>query len=318
MNHDWSRIIEELNRAEKILCFTHVNMDGDAMGSAVALCRSMRLLGKRCYILLEDEIPDDLAFLDPEGCFVYESPGVLDLAVALDCADASRLENRKDIFYTAPLTISIDHHLADSAFTDLEVRDTEAAATASLVFELLKEMGAPIDKNIAENIYAAILTDTGRFCYSNCDAKTHEDVAELYKYGIDQVMVCANIYDELPEARLKLESLVIERMERFAGGLAAISYCTDEDLERLGATQSMSEYCSEKLRSVQGVEMSGFLKQRGENKFKASLRSKNYANVNAVASAFGGGGHQRASGCTIYADLDSALKMLKEEMERHL
>ena len=318
MKHDWSQIIEELKKAERILCFTHVNMDGDAMGSSVAFCRSMRLLGKRCHVLLEDEVPDDLAFLDVEGCFVHESLGRPDLAVVLDCGDATRLENRKDLFYTAPVTISIDHHLSDEKFTDLELRDIEASATASLVFDLLKEMGAPIDKNIAENIYAAILTDTGRFCYNNCTAKTHEDVAELYKYGIDHVLICANIYDELPEARLKLENLVIDRMERFAGGLAAISYTTEEDLQRIGATQAMSEYCSDRLRSVKGVEMSAFLKQRGENKYKVSLRSKNYANVRALASAFGGGGHERASGCTIYADLESAIKMLKEEMEKHL
>ncbi len=318
MKRDWSDIIEELKKAEKILCFTHVNMDGDALGSAVALCMSMRLLGKQCYALMEDEMPDDLAFLDSEGCFVHEAPGRPDVSVALDCADASRLENREEVFYSAPVTIAIDHHVGAKRFTDFEMRDSEASATGSLVFELLKEMGAPINKNIAENIYAAILTDTGRFCYSNCSAETHEDVAELYGYGIDHVTVCAKIYDELPEARLKLENLVIERMERFADGRAAISFCTLDDLESLGATQAMCEYCSERLRSVKGIEMSCFLKQREENMFKVSLRSKNYADVNAVASVFGGGGHERAAGCTVYTNLDSARKMLREEMEKHI
>lgn len=309
--HDWNGIIQTIKQAQKILIFTHMNMDGDAAGSSCALCRSLRLMGKDCFVLLEDECPAYLQFLDG-GCFVREAPWTPDVSIAVDCGDDSRIEKRKDVFHAAEHTVCIDHHMKAASFAQESVVDPEAPAAGSLIFELLQEMNAPIGKETAEALYVAIATDTGSFRYGNTTPQAHLDTAKLYAYGIDHVMLCNRIWGNYPLAQLQLEALAVERAEIFAGGLAAISWCTLEDLKTFGAKEEHTECCIDRIRSIEGVEAAAFLKEKPDGTIKISLRSKSYADVNAVARAFDGGGHLRASGGRLKGvGMEEAVRLLK-------
>ncbi len=314
--HNWKDIIQLIGEARRILLLTHANMDGDAAGSVCALCRSLRLLGKECFALLEDDCPSYLAFLDRGGYFVKEAPWQADLAIAVDCGDDSRIEKRCEAFHGAAATVCIDHHPPHAEFAGAAVVDPLAPAAGSLVFELLQEGGFPIDKEIAEALYVAIATDTGSFKHGNTTAGAHLDAAKLYGYGIDAARLNALVYGNFPLAQLKLEALAVERAVLFAGGKAVLSWCTQEDLRALGAKDEHTDMCIDRIRSIEGVEAAAFFKGRADGSIKVSLRSKLYADVSAVARQFDGGGHLRASGCTLKGvSMEEAIERVKPAIE---
>ena len=315
--HDWEPIIKTIEQAQKILIFTHANMDGDAAGSSCALCRSLRLMGKDCFVLLEDECPDYLKFLDEDGYFIFEAPWKADVSIAVDCGDDSRIEHRTLYFHAAAKTLCIDHHMKTGPFAQESVIDPEAPAAGSLIFELLQIMNAPIDKAVAEAVYVAIDTDTGSFRYGNTTPQAHLDAAKLYAYGIDHVKLSNRVWDSYPLPQLKLEALAVERAVLFAGGKAVLSWCTQDDLKTYGARMEHSEMCIDRIRSISGVEAAAFIREKPDGSLKVSLRSKSYADVNAVARAFDGGGHLRASGCTLRGmTIEQAAAAIKPVMER--
>lgn len=308
-----------LAKAERVLLFPHVNMDGDAMGSSVALCVALRQLGKQCSILIEDDIPDYLVFLDKGYC-VWHAPYTPDVSLAVDCGDVSRIEERKEVFYSAPKTLCIDHHLLNADFASDCYVDPEAAATGIPVYHLLEKLHVQITPEIADALYVAILTDTGSFRYSNADRNTHLIVAKLYEYGLNHVPLCNAIYDNIPLSQLALETRVLSQMELFAEGRACIG-CTDlATIEACGSTPNQTETIIDRLRSIKGVEIAVFLRERNQNIYKASFRSKSYADVGGIASRLGGGGHRKAAGCTITGSLQDAKRIamaaVTEELNR--
>jgi len=314
--NDFGPIIKEIQDAYRVLIFTHTSMDGDAVGSSLALCRTIRAMGKAAFIILEDEYPDYLLFLKEEmggmPYFLPEAPYTADLAIAVDFSSEDRLENRKEPFFAAKKRVCIDHHLGTEEFVDAAVIDPSAAAAGLLVLEMFEQAGIPIDKKSAECIYIAILTDTGSFRYSNCDRRAMDAVARLYDYNIDNAALCSAIYDNYPIAQLRLESLALDRLTIFADGEACISWCTIEDIERLGAKYEYADTCIDRIRSVAGVEIAAFVKEKTPGVFKVSLRAKSYGDVNTVAMYFGGGGHVKASGCTLKGSLDDVLAKMSE------
>ena len=313
----WTDIIACINEAERILVFTHSNMDGDAMGSSQAFCHAMRKMGKDCYILLEDRIPKYLDVLHQHDDFyLFEAPWKADIAAAIDCGEESRIENRLDAYYGAKKRICIDHHIPKDGFSDLSVIEPEASASGILVYELIKALGIEIDKHIAEDLYAAISTDTGSFMYNNTDARTHLVAADLYSYGIDHVKICNAFYATFPLIQLKVEARAIEHIEIFAGGRAAISYITKEDLRSLGGIYEDADTCIDKIRMIEGIEVACILKETDDGSYKVSLRGKSYADVNSVAVQFEGGGHKMASGCTFRCSLGDAIVQLKKAIEK--
>ncbi len=319
MSSKWDDIVRCINGSEKILIFTHNNMDGDAMGSSQAFCHAMRDIGKEAYILLEDDIPKYLNVLhEHEDFYVFEAPFTADLAVAVDCGEESRIEKRLPAYKGAKTRICIDHHVPKRDFAEYSVVEPEAAASGILVYELIKHMGIEIDKHIAEDLYAAISTDTGSFMYNNTDARTHLIAAELYAYGIDHVKICNAIYATFPLKQLKIEARAIDNLRLFAGGKAVVSYITLKDLEELGGSYEDTETCIDRLRTIEGTEVACMLKEKEKDSYKVSLRSKTYANVNAAAAALGGGGHRMASGCNLSGDLEDALAALEKEIEKIL
>lgn len=310
-------IIQKLNEARSVLLFPHINMDGDALGSSVALCLALRQMGKSCSILIEDDVPDYLAFLDKGYC-IRQADVIPEMSVAVDCGDVSRIENRKDIFYAATATACIDHHLLHADFAGDCFVDSEAAATGSLVFELLEELGVRFTPEIADALYVAIMTDTGSFRYSNTDRRTHLIIARLYEYGLEHVPLCNAIYDNIPLTQVMLEAKTLESMVIFAEGRACLAYASLEMIKAVGATPDQTETIIDRLRSIRDVEIAIFLKEKPDGNYKVSFRSKSYADVGTLAHRLGGGGHRKAAGCTVAAPFEHALAVLQAAAEEAL
>ena len=321
----WTEIAELIKSSDDIVIMTHTNMDGDAIGSASALCHALRNLGKRSVILLEDDIPGYLKFMhdhsgkdNSEPFFVFSMPFEPQLAIVVDCGDASRIEKRLGVYRSCAKTVCVDHHVQTEKFGDLSVVDPDASATGLLVYHLINELGVKIDKEIAEDLYVAIMTDTGCFRYSNTTAECHLVTAELYKAGIEFDKLGTLIYDTLPLSQIKLESLIVQWMDLFAGDKAVISYVTQDMLKKIGATYDMTGSCIDILRKIDSVEICAFLKEHEDGSIKLSLRAKSYADVNSVARALGGGGHIRAAGATIHASIEEAVALVKKAVEEEL
>lgn len=311
-NNTFEEIAQVLNSAERVLIFPHVNADGDAMGSSAALCRALRLQGKECMILIEDDIAGNLRFLD-KGYTTHDMDVFrADVSVCVDCGETGRFPNRADKFLEAPVTVCVDHHGTSEGFCTYNYIDPKAAATAQLVFRLIKAMGVKIDKEIGEAIFAGILTDTGSFRYSNTQKETHLITAELYDSGIDAAGVSQEIFETMRIERLLIENKAIETMVTLQGGKAVMAYVTQDMLKETGASMDETEGVAPQLRSIEGVEVAVFMKEYAPDEIKVSLRSKKFVDVAKMASYFKGGGHQRAAGFTLYCPITEAFARVRD------
>ena len=313
----YEALVSAVNKASDIAIFTHVNMDGDAAGSAAALCLALRKLGKKATVIVEDALPAYLGFIeDPDHpIFVFDAENT-DLSFAVDIGEKHRLENRVDTFYKANSFICIDHHNGTPDIADTYVSDASAAASAVLVCELIEALEISLnrdlfDSRIAEALYVGILTDTGCFKFSNADKKALETTAFLLDYGFDHAAVCSRIYDSFPLCQLKLEALALQNAEIFAEGKAVVTAILISHLESCGARHEHAETCIDAIRCIDGVEIAAVIKEKESGIFKLSLRSKNNANVAVIAGEFGGGGHDKAAGATFEGSLAELYPKLK-------
>ena len=250
--------------------------------------------------------------------FVSKMPYDADLAVAVDCGEENRIEKRIGVFNSAAVRICVDHHKPNGKFADVSVVEPSASATGILVMQLIKELGVPFTKEIAEDLYIAILTDTGCFKYSNTTPESFEAAGELLSYGLDPENLAKLLYETIPVPQMKLEAKIIDWMEIFADGKAVISCVTQAQLRELGATYDMTGNCIDILRKIEGTELCAFLKEYTDGSIRLSFRSKGAASARNVSLALGGGGHEKASGGTLYCSMSDACASVKEEMLREL
>lgn len=313
-NASLKQLGEMLKAAESILIFPHINIDGDALGSAAALCRALRDSGKTAWIMMDEDVPAYLSFMDTEFCTTdRKCIAEPDVCICVDCSDTKRFPAVADIYAKGRLQLCIDHHATGGSFGDHYYIDGDEAATCQLIYKLLKEMDAEITPCIAESLYTGISTDTGNFQYSNTAAETHRIAADLLECGVDHVGITVKLYQTVPLRKLQTQTKILDRMEILADGRAAISYVTQEMLDELGAQMDDSEGSIDLLRNIEGVEIAAFLKEKGDT-VKVSMRAKSYATVDGIVMKFGGGGHAKAAGCTLEMGMDDALELMKKEI----
>ena len=183
------------------------------------------------------------------------------------------------------------------------------------MFDLLQEMGTPADVEIGEALFAAITTDTGNFQYSNTTRKAFEIMTELLDWGVDTNKVSVQLYENIRLERKIIESMAFSTMNILADGKAAIAYVTQEMIEQSGALSEETENVIQQLRSIAGVEYAAFLKEKGENLVRLSLRAKTEGDVAVIAEKFGGGGHIKASGATLEMPIEEAVAAVTAELE---
>ena len=313
MNDTIRSIATIMSDLDDILIFPHVNMDGDALGSASALCLALRSLGKNAYVMISEPVPKNLDFLEC-GCCTSDDSVLEDvqLSLMLDCNGLGRIPGREEAWARGRLKGCIDHHAttAKDIRYDFSRIEPKSAATGEIIYRLIKDLGAEITLDIANCIFAAITTDTGNFQHTNTTSRSHEIVGHLYKVeGFNSKIISALIYDRRSKEALKLESAILGNLDFYADGKLAVGKVTQKLLKEFGCTMDEAEGIIQRIMSIDGVEAACLFKETEKN-VRASLRGRTYANVEKAASRFGGGGHMLAAGCSFDLPLEQAEKEL--------
>jgi phosphoesterase RecJ-like protein len=291
---DLKAIADALQRHDRFLVVTHENPDGDALGSLLATTLALKQLGKDALMYLPGEtpLPREYAFM-PLGGLVREAPGdaAERVLLAVDCAEA---------LTRAPLTIDIDHHHDNTRFGDLNLIVADASSTGEVLRDVFAELGVELTPELAEPLYIALVTDTGRFQYANTTPKSLRLAAELVEAGADVHAVFQEVYESLEFAKLKLLARALDRAEVLEGGRIVVSHLVRKDFVEAGASEPYSEGIIDYLRAVEGAELAVLIREQlSESPFeyKGSLRSSiDELDVSVIARTFGGGGHRQAAG----------------------
>ncbi|MBX9135956.1 MULTISPECIES: bifunctional oligoribonuclease/PAP phosphatase NrnA [unclassified Clostridium] len=320
-----SQIAKFILESKKIGITYHVSPDGDAVGSVLALFNALKSLNKDCYILSKDTLSDNLKFLkgsDEVTGEITEPDDETDIVVVLDCGNLERVSaNFKKFTGTI---VNIDHHLSNDKYGDINYIDSNAAATAEIVFELLNLMGINFDeansviKDIGTCMYTSIVTDTGGYRHSNVTERTHKISATLKKIGVDNTFIYQSLFDNKDFSRIKLIGKALSNMQLILNGKVALLELDKAFTEDLGIDiGDTSDIISYGLQ-IKGVEVTLLLKEV-EDGVKASLRAKSYVDVRKIAEVFGGGGHIRASGIKIKnMSMEEAKYEILNEIQKEL
>jgi phosphoesterase RecJ-like protein len=312
----WKQIIKMIESYESFLLTTHINPDGDAVGSQVALKAYLEDIGKNAVIVNSSETPDNLAFLDPDGdIHVFKRGADKDIFDGIDAVfvlDVNNWEHlgvfgkalRKD---TRPRAC-IDHHEGEvENFADVTVTDTSFAATGMMVYDLIHTMNGDLTRDVAEAVYAAIITDTGTFRFSNTDSRTFRVAAELCERGVDPHTMYRRVFANKTWGTGKLLGPVLSSVQSAADGRLAWIVATKEMYSEAGAIYDDSDGFIDLVRAIKGVELVLFFKEIPQDKIKVSLRSNGRVDAFAIARGFGGGGHRMASGMKVDGPMNEAI-----------
>lgn len=298
---------ELVDKAETIAIASHINPDGDNLGSTLALRKSLELYGKDVELLANDTIDDYLHFLPEKENYKEASRDSYDLFMILDCSEFDRIgDSLTPIAKASKNTLVIDHHVGGGINTDLNLIYDTAPATCELVFEIIERLDLPIDKDIASLIYTGLCTDTNRFLYSNVTEYTFYVAGRLLSLGADSEYIYRNLYQSKPMKVMKFQTEVISNAEFM--DKKAYSIISKDLVKKHGVQMGDAETIVGMLRDIDEVGVSMILKEYDNGEYKVSLRSKD-VDVARVARENGGGGHIKASGFSIFDDsLEAASK----------
>lgn len=279
----------------------HVGPDGDALGSMVALAIAARDAGKTAIASFDEPfvVPEEMKYLDltvlvPPADF----PDDLDAAVAVDTSVPDRVGKLRGPMERASSLVVIDHHPTDGTWGDVVLIDPSAAATTELVQQVLDELGWPVTPEIASALYTGIVTDTGRFQYSNTTPHTHRIAADLLEHGIAHDRIGQSLFEEAPFGYFRVAARVLDRAVMDEDHGLVWSTMLMSDLDDAGIAYHETDPLIDLVRLARGSEVACLLKERSPGVFKGSLRSRGTVDVSAIARSFGGGGHHNASGFT--------------------
>ncbi|MGI6120189.1 MAG: DHH family phosphoesterase [Desulfosporosinus sp.] len=312
-------IIEVLRKAPQVALFSHVSPDGDCIGSMLAIGLVLEKMGKKVSFYNPDPVPSNLAFLPGSSRISQELPSPQPkILLFVDCTDLERVNMSMSDISVDCTVLNIDHHVSNMFFGDYNWVDAQASAAGEVALKLINMLGVEVDLDMATNLYTAILTDSGCFEYSNTTAQTHRLAADLLDKGVDLPCIHHNIFNQKPLAQIKLLTRALNGLEIRADGQLAIMILSQEDFQKSNAGLDLSEGLINYARSIAGVEVAVLLKEAGPQEIKGGLRSNLWLNVNEIAALFGGGGHQRAAGCTLRSPMAEAKQSIITVIEEAL
>src|SRR5216110_1758423 len=308
-----------LREHRRFAILSHVRPDGDALGSQLALAVSLQQLEKDVRVWNEDGILEKYSLL-PRAELLTKPPSNsedFDVAIALDTAIQNRLGTTVAAVRSAKIWINIDHHLSNPGYGDLVILDPSAPATGEIIFDLIKSQGLPLNHDIAENLYAAISTDTGSFQYPKTSARTFEIAAELVRDGdLDVGKISQQLYENYPRRRLELLRELLRTMRFSECGRVATFSLSVKIAGELGVIPEDNEGLIDHLRAVRGVLIAVFFEELPDGKVRISMRSKDErVDVSAICQTFGGGGHTLAAGARVLGTLAQVEQKVLEEID---
>lgn len=314
-----ANLVEALKASKRVALVTHINPDGDGLGSEAALALALQALGKEVALLNNDATPAQYGFLNLEKLRPAEDAFNADLVVSLDCPVLERLGERgMTAFKAAKNKAVIDHHVPKDPFGDAVWIETQCCATGEMIEALLFQLGVALTAPMATALYAAVVNDTGCFRHSNTDAFVFSLATRLLAAGADSKDVNRRLLDEKPLASVLLQARALGGLRVLAGGKGALVSVSAAMLHDAGATWEDTDGLAESLRSIAGVEVSAMLREEEPLKAKLSMRSKYGFDVNAFASQWGGGGHAKAAGATLKLPFDQAIDTVAKALEAGL
>ena len=306
---------------DRFLVTAHENPDGDALGSLLGSFLALRQLGKDAVMFLAGEapLPAEYGFLafDELRRALPDDAGERVL-VAVDCANETRLGPDPEVLRRTPFTVNIDHHHDNNRFGDVNLVDAGASSTSEVLVDVFALLCVRITPEIAEPLYTALVTDTGRFQYANTTPKALRLAADLVEAGADVHKVFQGVYESVQFAKLKLLARALERAQVYEGGRLVVSYLRREDFAEVGAAEPYSEGIIDYLRAVEGAHMAALIREPprgGSPARKISLRSSvDELDVSAIARKSGGGGHPQAAGFASDDSIEDVTAFLVREL----
>jgi len=318
---DLGAVADAIRSHDRFLVTTHENPDGDALGSLLAAKLGLEQLGKDVvmYLAGETPLPREYSWM-PFGNLRRTLPedAADRILLALDCANENRLGPDPEVLASAPLVLNVDHHHDNTRFGGVNMVVAEASSTGEIVRDLFSELGVEVTPEIAEALYIALVTDTGRFQYANTTPKALRLAAELVEAGADVHKVFQGVYESVQFAKLKLLARALERAQIYEGGRLVVSYLLRGDFAEVGAAEPYSEGIIDYLRAVEGADMAALIREppRGDAPARRiSLRSStDELDVSEIARHSGdGGGHRQAAGFSSNDSIEEITEFIRRE-----
>lgn len=315
-----------LARHQKFLLTTHINPDGDAIGSEIAFAKMLRAQGKQVRILNDSPTPRAFEWLGLDGPVeVYDEAlaetrfAEADALIVIDTGNRQRIGRLSMHLDRHAIAVAVvDHHVTHDGFGTVNVIEPECAATAVLVHELMLEAGIPVDARAAAALYVGLATDTGNFRYSNTDARALRMAADLVEAGVDAADVAARVHQVASPGRLRFFGEALAALEMRSGGQLVVVEVGPEQFERHGLVGADTEGLVDMPRAIEGVEAVALFSEVEPGKIKVSLRSTGRVNIDGVCSRLGGGGHPHAAGVQMRGTREQAKARILPELERLL
>ena len=322
---DLAQAAEAIRGAQRFLITTHENPDGDALGSMLAMKLALDQLGKDGEMFLAGDapLPAEYGFMKLDGLQRRLPEDARDrVLLAVDCANEARLGPDPEVLQHSPQVIDIDHHHDNTRFGDINVIDATASSTGELLRDLFEVLGVRMTPEIAEALYIALVTDTGRFQYTNTTPKSLRLAAELVESGADLHRVFQGVYETVQFAKLKLLARALGRAQVYEGGRLVVSYLLRDDFSEVGAAEPYSEGIIDYLRAVEGADMAVLIREPPRSTGPArrvSLRaSHDELDVSAIARKSNGGGHRQAAGFSSEDSIEDITEFVRREFNAAL
>lgn len=323
MKMNIKEVAAAIRKNKRFLITAHVNLEGDALGSELALRGLIQKMGKTALVVNSDPVPSGYDFLPGIESIrkvkELNSTRKFDCLFVLDCSDFSRSGQAQLLRQRVKQTVNIDHHISNSFFADINWVEPQASCTCEMIFKLFKYFSLPLDKRAALYLYLGILTDTGSFHYSNTNFFTHQVASELLGYGILPHEVFRKVYENIPFSNMLLLGRLISEIRVSCGGKLAW-LVIDQDKKIKKSTCDLGERILAVMRQIKGVELAVLFKKNlgSKDEVRVNFRSQGKIDVNALASFFGGGGHHNASGATIKGKLDEVKNLVLKKIREAL
>lgn len=316
----YNKLLKELKKHKNFLIISHINPEGDSIGSELAFTSLLKTLGKGTYIVNAQKLNHRYRFL-PKSSSIHtkiKKDTKYDAVCFLDCADIKRIGKIYEKIDLSKPKINIDHHLGNASFGDINLVEPDASSTAEILYTLFKEAKVKIDKDTAVCLYIAILTDTGSFNYSNVSSFTHKVVSHLIDTGIDVSKIYKNVYEKISPSTIRLLGLALSTLKLSKNRAIARMKITKAMFKKGKARLGDAEDFINFPRSIKGVKVAILFTEITRNKIKVTFRSNDIVDVNEIASHFAGGGHKKASGCLIKGTLPEAEKKVLSMVKKYV
>ncbi len=315
--NDVNEIFNLINNSYKICITGHKAPDGDCIGSVMALYHFLKPFNKEISVFIEGIIPFNYKVFVDESIIAKDyNNEKFDVLFVLDSSDTKRLGKFEPVLKNSKKTVVIDHHKTNEGFGDINIIDTQMSSTGELLYDILKSTGMNISKETAISLYVAILTDTGKFSYSNTSSHTHKKTAELIELGVDVAEIDNIVYNSKPSNIVRAFIDCINNIELYYDNKFGITSITNDILNKNSAEMADVDGVVEYIREIKEVEVSCVLKEYEDNT-KVSLRSKNNVDVSIISVKYGGGGHAKAAGFEVNDNLENTKHLMIKEFKEY-